>query len=202
MIAFLKGQLLLKSAESIVLFAGEGASGVGYDVHLSQTTLSALPEVGEKIELHIHTHVAEGILALYGFKQISEKILFRRLMSVSGIGPKLAMQILSGYSPGVIIEAVLTADIAKLTSISGVGKKTAERMVMELKDKLSDLSVSIDVKSLGSKNKVFDEALSVLINLGYQRLQAERVLSTLTFDTNSPLEAVIKMALTSLSKAS
>jgi len=197
MIAFLKGQLFLKSTDSIVLLAG----GVGYDVHVSGTTMAELPEEGTELSFYIHTHVAEGVFALYGFQKMAEKSLFRKLMSVSGIGPKLAMQILSGYSPGIIVEAILTGDIAKLTSISGVGKKTAERMVMELKEKLTDLSSESIKMSSPSKGQVTDEALSVLINLGYQRLQAERALASVPAESRNNLESVIKKALGHLSKS-
>src|SRR3989338_3612933 len=138
MIASLKGILSYKNNDGLII----DVHGVGYDVHVSQVTLRNLPEVGEDVEFLVHTHVAEGVLALYGFLDQVERQLFKKLMSVSGIGPKLALAILSGFPAHEIIEAIVCGNSGKLTSISGVGKKTGERLVMELKDKLTELNVS------------------------------------------------------------
>ena len=133
MIAHLRGKLLAKHPNQAVVETG----GVGYDVTISVPTFSDLPGIGGEVALHIHTHVREDALALYGFLRSSEKVLFEKLITVSGIGPKLAITILSGMAADEMVNAIRGNDIARLTRIPGIGKKTAERMVLELRDKLA-----------------------------------------------------------------
>src|SRR5215475_10572773 len=132
MIAHLRGKLLVKHPNQAIVEAG----GVGYDVTISVPTFSDLPSIGSEVALHIHTHVREDIIALYGFLKASEKQLFEKLITVSGIGPKLAITILSGMAADEMVGAIRGNDVARLTKIPGIGRKTAERMVLELRDKL------------------------------------------------------------------
>src|SRR5215472_14162632 len=132
MIAHLRGRLLIKHPNQVIV----ETNGVGYDVTISVPTFSELPTAGGEVALHIHTHVREDAIALYGFLRPAEKQLFERLISVSGIGPKLAITILSGMPADDIVNAIRGNDVAKLTRVPGIGKKTAERMVLELRDKL------------------------------------------------------------------
>lgn len=168
MIAHLRGTLLRKSTQSVILETG----GIGYEVHVPLSTFYALPEMGQEIELHIHTHVREDILALFGFRSILEKNLFLMLISVSGIGPKLAVNILSGIGPEEFLEAVARSDSLRLQSIPGVGRKTAERMVLELKEKaqkaLADFKIPEAAPEAAADKRMLEDALSALVNLGYQ----------------------------------
>ena len=132
MIAHLRGKLLAKHPNQAIVETG----GVGYDVTISVPTFSDLPAIGGEVALHVHTHVREDTIALYGFLLASEKRLFEKLITVSGIGPKLAITILSGMAAHEMVDAIRSNDIARLTRIPGIGKKTAERMVLELRDKL------------------------------------------------------------------
>src|SRR5580658_3861345 len=132
MIAHLRGKLLAKHPNQVVVETG----GVGYEVNISVPTFSDLPPAGSEVALHIHTHVREDLIALYGFSQPAEKQLFEKLMTVSGIGAKLAITILSGMAAEELAAAIRGNDLARLTKIPGIGKKTAERMVLELRDKL------------------------------------------------------------------
>src|SRR5207248_11413512 len=132
MIAHLRGRLLAKHPNQVIV----DVAGVGYDVTISVPTFSDLPALGGEVALHIHTHVREDALALYGFLRTSEKQLFEKLISVSGIGPKLAITILSGMPADEMVGAIRGNDVARLTRIPGIGRKTAERMVLELRDKL------------------------------------------------------------------
>lgn len=173
MIAHLRGKLLGKRPNQAILEAG----GVGYDVTISVPTFSDLPAVGTDVALHIHTHVREDAIALYGFLRPSEKLLFEKLITVSGIGPKLAITILSGMAADEMVGAIRGNDVARLTRIPGIGRKTAERMVLELRDKLPEAgpAVSQTVPALTSTE---EDVLSALVNLGYQRVAAEKALAT------------------------
>lgn len=201
MIAHLKGVLLKKTTDSLII----DISGVGYEVFVPLSTFYTLPEEDERISLNIHTHVKEDAFVLFGFKTILEKRIFRLLISVSGIGPRLAINILSGIGPVDLIEAIAHGDVVKLQSIPGVGKKTAERIALELKDKAgkirSDLNVPVIKTRTPEDKTVFDDALSALINLGYQtksaKIAVEKAVSRLADDTVS-LEIVIKEALRQL----
>ena len=168
MIAHLRGKLLEKHPNQAVVETG----GVGYDVTISIPTFSELTSVGSEVALHIHTHVREDQLALYGFGRPEEKQLFEKLITVSGIGPKLGITILSGMRADDMVRAIRGNDIARLTKIPGIGKKTAERMVLELRDKLPPQGAD-QVREVPSLSATQEDVLSALVNLGYQRSPAE-----------------------------
>ncbi len=161
MIAHLRGKLLAKHPNQAIVETG----GVGYDVTISVPTFSDLPGVGGDVALHIHTHVREDMLALYGFLRSAEKTLFEKLITVSGIGPKLAITILSGMAADEMVNAIRGNDIARLTRIPGIGKKTAERMVLELRDKLPPEKAG-EVATMPTLSAVEEDVLSALMNLG------------------------------------
>ena len=140
MIAHLRGRLISKHPNQAIVEAG----GVGYDVIITVPTFSELPALGGEVALHIHTHVREDALALYGFLRPEEKQLFEKLITVSGIGPKLAITILSGMATSEMVGAIRSNDFARLTKIPGIGRKTAERMCVELRDKLERLREALD----------------------------------------------------------
>ncbi|HWC18393.1 MAG TPA: Holliday junction branch migration protein RuvA [Terriglobales bacterium] len=167
MIAHLRGRVLEKHPTHLILEAG----GVGYEVAISVPSFSGLPSQGGEISLHIYTHVREDVLALYGFLRREEKQLFERLIGVSGIGPKLAMMVLSGIAADDLVSALRSNDLSALTRIPGVGKKTAERMVLELRDKLEGFA-PIPRPTLASRME--EDVISALVNLGYQRSPAEQ----------------------------
>jgi len=170
MIAHLRGKLLYKHPGQAIVEAG----GVGYDVTISVPTFTALPQVGAEAALHIHTQVSEDQIALFGFLDSEEKRLFERLITVSGVGPKLAIKMLSGLSVERTVQAIRGQDHAQLVRIPGVGKKLAERLVVELKDKLDDFAVA-PVPSVARGGAV-DDVLSALVNLGYQRAASEKAI--------------------------
>lgn len=172
MIAHLRGKLLAKHPNQLIV----ETSGVGYEVTISIPTFSDLPEVGAEVALHIHTHVREDAIALYGFLRSSEKLLFEKLITVSGIGPKLAITILSGMAADEVVGAIRGNDVARLTRTPGIGKKTAERMVLELRDKLPETAPA-SVLAAPLLNAVEEDVLSALVNLGYQRPAAEKALA-------------------------
>ncbi len=172
MIAHLRGRLFSKQPGQAIVEAG----GVGYDVVISIPTFTALPAEGAEVSLHIHTQVREDLLALYGFLDLKEKRLFERLITVSGVGPKLAVTILSGLNPESTVAAIRAQDHATLTRIPGVGKKLAERLVVELKDKLEDMAVAPAV--VVSAGPAAEDVLSALTNLGYQRPAAQKAIET------------------------
>jgi Holliday junction DNA helicase RuvA len=172
MIAHLRGKLLVKHPNQAIV----ETAGVGYDVTISVPTFSDLPPAGGEVALHIHTHVREDVIALYGFLRSSEKVLFEKLISVSGIGPKLAITILSGMAADEMVHAIRSNNLAQLTRVPGIGKKTAERMVLELRDKLPEAG-PVAVSAAPAISAVEEDVLSALINLGYQRPAAEKVLA-------------------------
>ncbi len=183
MIAHLSGTLLSKQATSVIL----DVAGVGYEVTIPLSTFYDLEETGSRVQLRIYTHVREDALQLYGFKTARERELFLRLISVSGIGPKLGITLLSGMSADEMIASIRTNNLARLTLIPGVGRKTAERLVMELRDKVASLSSPQLEEELGAKQGVpaavsedamRSDALSALVNLGYQRNPAEKALAS------------------------
>ena len=175
MIAHLRGKLLTKHPNQAVV----ETAGVGYDVTISVPTFSDLPAVGGDVALHIHTHVREDALALYGFLRSSEKLLFEKLITVSGIGPKLAITILSGMAADEMVGAIRGNDVARLTRIPGIGKKTAERMVLELRDKLPQPGPAA-APAVPAMTATEEDVLSALLNLGYQRAAAEKALTVAT----------------------
>jgi holliday junction DNA helicase RuvA len=162
MIAHLRGILLAKYPNQAIVEAG----GVGYDVTISVPTFSALPSEGKEVSLVIYTHVREDQIALFGFSEAIEKKLFEKLIAVSGIGPKLAITVLSGLPAEKLVGAIRSGDHATLTRIPGIGKKTAERVVLELKDKLDEMGAGPAAASVGA---VGDDVLSAMVNLGYAR---------------------------------
>ena len=167
MIAHLRGRILEKHPAHLIL----EAAGVGYEVAISVPSFSGLPAEGGEVSLHIYTHVREDVLALYGFLRREEKQLFERLIGVSGIGPKLAMTVLSGIAADDLINALRNNDLTALTRVPGVGKKTAERMVLELRDKLEGLAARPAPVRVGGME---EDVVSALVNLGYQRSAAEQ----------------------------
>ena len=173
MIAFLRGTLLEKHPNQIIVETG----GVGYDVLIPVSTFSALPDAGSEVRLRIHTHVREDALSLFGFVTQEEKTIFERLISVSGIGPKLAVTVLSGLATAALISAIRNSDVAQLVRIPGVGKKTAERIVLELKDKLEGIGPAgapgAIEKPAASLSAIEFDVLSALINLGCNRASAD-----------------------------
>jgi Holliday junction DNA helicase RuvA len=180
MIAHLRGRLFSKQPGQAIVEAG----GVGYDVVISIPTFTSLPAEGAEVSLHIHTQVREDLLALYGFLDLKEKRLFERLITVSGVGPKLAVTILSGLNPESTVAAIRGQDHATLTRIPGVGKKLAERLVVELKDKLDDMAVApVAVVSAGPAG---EDVLSALVNLGYQRPAAQKAIETAVEKDKAP----------------
>ncbi len=170
MIAHLRGRLMSKHPNQAVVDCG----GVGYDVVISVPTYSDLPEAGSEVSLFIHTHVREDQLALFGFLRAEEKKLFEKLLVVSGIGPKLAITILSGMPASDMVGAIRSGDVARLTKIPGIGRKTAERMILELKEKLEEFTAAPPPPQV---TPLEEDVLSALVNLGYQRPAAERALA-------------------------
>jgi Holliday junction DNA helicase RuvA len=199
MIAHLTGLLLTKSTQSLIIDAG----GIGYEVIVPLSTFYALPGEDERVNLHIYTHVREDALLLFGFNTRLEKDLFLMLIGVSGIGPKLAVNILSGIGPDELQEAMARGDALRLQSIPGVGKKTAERIVLELKDpamkSLGDREIS-PVSPMDERQKeLLDDALSALTNLGYQAKSARKALEMIHLSQSDiSLETLIKEALKKL----
>jgi Holliday junction DNA helicase RuvA len=194
MIAHLRGKLIAKHPNQAIV----EAAGVGYDVTISVPTFSALGGVGSEVALHIHTHVREDAIALFGFLSPSEKQLFEKLLSVSGIGPKLAITILSGMAAADMVAAIRSNDIAKLTKIPGIGKKTAERMVLELRDKLQDFGLEA---AAPPASPMEEDVLSALTNLGYQRQLAEKAVATvMKSGAAKEFDAMFREALALLSK--
>ncbi|MFB3814735.1 MAG: Holliday junction branch migration protein RuvA [Terriglobales bacterium] len=193
MIAHLRGRLLSKHPNQAVVDVG----GVGYDVTISVPTFSDLPAAGSEVALHIHTHVREDTLALFGFLRAEEKQLFERLIQVGGIGPKLAVTILSGMPAAEMVGAIRRGDVAKLTRIPGIGKKTAERMVLELRDKLAQFGEAVIAAPV---SPVEEDVLSALVNLGYQRPAAERALAAAARAGDASFDALFREALSALSR--
>ncbi len=172
MIAHLRGRLFSKQPGQAIVEAG----GVGYDVTISVPTFTGLPKEGGEVALHIYTQVREDTLALFGFLDRNEKRLFERLITVSGVGPKLAITILSGLNLERTVAAIRAQDHATLTRIPGVGKKLAERLVVELKEKLEDLAVAAPAAQPVAP--AAEDVLSALVNLGYQRPAALKAIET------------------------
>jgi len=169
MIAQLRGVLLEKHPNQAIVETG----GVGYDVTIPVSTYTRLPDAGAEVRLRIHTHVREDALALYGFLTQDEKGLFEKLIGVSGIGPKLAVTILSGLAAPDLIQAISRGEVERLVRIPGIGKKTAERMVLELRDKLPATSGEAPAPAAATLSAVEQDVLSALLNLGCARPQAE-----------------------------
>ncbi len=196
MIAHLRGKLLAKHPNQAIV----ETAGVGYDVTISVPTFSDLPAVGGDVALHIHTHVREDVIALYGFLRTSEKLLFEKLITVSGIGPKLAITILSGMAADEMVGALRGNDVARLTRIPGIGKKTAERMVLELRDKLPQPGPAA-APAVPAMTATEEDVLSALLNLGYQRAAAEKALAVITKNgKGGTFDSLFRESLAALSK--
>ena len=174
MIAHVRGRLLSKTPGQAIVECG----GVGYDVSISVPTFSALPPEGADVALHINTQVREDAIALFGFLDRDEKRLFERLITVNGIGPKLGITVLSGLPAATLVAAIRGGDHAQLTRIPGIGKKTAERVVLELKDKLDDMQGAPAQTGSFQQGPVANDVLSALVNLGYKRESAQRAIET------------------------
>ena len=178
MISCLKGELFHKSPEKVTILV----NGVGYEVFLSAASLDKLPQLGEEVFLHTFTYVREDILTLFGFAELDEKNMFLQLINVSGVGPKLALSILSGISPVDLARAIVTKDVARLVGLSGVGKKTAERLCLDLKEKVGFIAAGDEAAPdfgaespvSGSKEK---DVISALVNLGYPQSRAHIALA-------------------------
>ncbi len=203
MIGFLSGKILEKEANTVIVDVG----GVGYEVTIPLSTFYELGDIGSDISLRIFTHVREDALHLFGFKTARERELYLKLISVQGIGAKSGITMLSGMSADEIVTAIRTNNLVRLTSIPGVGKKTAERMVIELRDKIGELSASATagassaVGSDGNPDSIFDDALSALVNLGYQRNSAEKALQDAAKDgSEMNVQKLLRGALQKLAK--
>jgi len=198
-IAQLRGRILEKHPNRIVVDVG----GVGYDVFVPLSTFYGLGDAGSDISLRIHTHVREDALALYGFRTILEQDLFERLISVSGIGPKVALGVLSGIEPLELTRAIERSDVARLTAIPGVGRKTSERIVLELKDRLPRVQVEDAVAGEveTAPGGLRDDVLSALVNLGYHRPLAEKaVAAAIKAVPDGGFEPTLKQALREMAK--
>ena len=201
MIAHLSGTLLSKQATSVIV----DVSGVGYEVNIPLSTFYDLENEGSNVKLRIYTHVKEDALQLYGFKTARERELFINFISVSGIGPKLGIALLSGMSADELIACIKSNNLARLTLIPGVGKKTAERLIVDLREKMTALSVAQleeepgvkpEAAEVSSADSVRSEALSGLMNLGYQRSAAEKAVdSALSEGGDISVESVLKRSL-------
>jgi holliday junction DNA helicase RuvA len=197
-IARLSGTLFEKNVQRIIIDVG----GVGYDVLVPLSTFYAVGEPGTPIVLRIHTHVREDALLLYGFATPLEQTLFERLITVSGIGPKLALAVLSGIESGELVAAIRQADIVRLTRIPGVGKKTAERLVLELKDRMPPAGMGGVEAIVDAPASVRDDVLSALVNLGYQRHAVEKTTDAVLRRADSQeFEVLLREILRELSRA-
>jgi len=199
-IAYLSGRLLEKHPNRLVV----DVHGVGYDVQVPLSTFYEMAEPGADVSLKVHTHVREDQIALFGFGSQLELELFERLIAVGGIGPKLALAALSGLEPTDLVRAVRTSDIARLSSVPGIGRKTAERICLELKDKMPAAAPAAGaaVPVLSEGDELRTDLLSALVNLGYQRHGAERVVDRALKEAGSQpvFEQVLKQALRGLAK--
>ena len=200
MIAHLRGAILEKQPNRIVI----DANGVGYDVFVPLSTFYGLGEPGAGIALRIHTHVREDAFVLYGFATRLEQDLFERLIGVSGIGPKLALAVLSGIEPAELVRAIRLQDVARLTAIPGVGKKTAERIGLELKDRLPAALQAAGQAAIEAApgDQLRTDLLSALLNLGYQRAAAEQAIEqTLKGSAGTGFEQALRAVLRALMKS-
>jgi Holliday junction DNA helicase RuvA len=196
MIAQIRGRLLRKEPQEAVVDVG----GVGYRVAIPLTTFYRLGQPGEEVSLLTHTHVREDTLALFGFLTASEQALFERLISVAGVGPRLAVSILSGIEAPDLVDALRAGDLVRLTRIPGVGRKTAERLVLELRDKVDGLP-GAEAPAASPGTTVHDDLVSALVHLGYSRPEAERgVERSLQEDGSGRFEDLLRRTLRLLSR--
>jgi holliday junction DNA helicase RuvA len=200
MIAFLRGRVLDKQPNRLIVDIG----GVGYDVQVPLSTFYEVGEEGAEVTLRVYTHVREDALQLYGFLTDLERQMFERLIGISGIGPKLAIAVLSGLDSRDLILAIQRADVARLTGIPGIGKKTAERIVLELKDRLAQLAAPVAAEVVGGatgSDRLREDLLSALQNLGYHRPQAEKAIdAALKTSADASFEQALRGALREMMK--
>ena len=195
MIGHLKGELLKIAPSQVLVDVG----GVGYEVNIPLSTFYELQNLGEgaTVALHIHTHVREEALALFGFRTEAERQLFEKLIGISGIGPKLAQTVLSGMSPEDLVAAVAASDVKRLSSIPGIGKKTAERMVIELRDKVGDL----ELPAAAPASAADGDLIQALIGLGYKQAAADRAVAVVTKENpEAEFADLLRLSLKRLSK--
>ena len=197
MIAQVRGRLVRKEPLEVVVDVG----GVGYRVAIPLSTFYRLGEPGDEVSLLTHTHVREDVLALFGFLTAAEQALFERLIAVSGVGPKLAVSILSGIEAPDLVAALKASDVARLTRIPGVGRKTAERLVFDLKEKIGKIAVREEMpkEEKKKKDRLVDDVVSALVNLGYRKNQAESVVEQVWRQRpGASLEEILKESLRAL----
>jgi Holliday junction DNA helicase RuvA len=206
MIAHLSGRLLSKEPNSVIV----DVSGVGYEVSIPLSTFYELENEGSNVQLRIYTHVKEDALQLFGFKTTRERELFVNFISVSGIGPKIGIALLSGMSADELIASIKNNNLARLTLIPGVGRKTAERLIVDLREKMTSLAAAqgevdaaagVDASIPSSQDDVRSQALSGLLNLGYQKSAAEKAIdSALSEDGDATVESVLRRGLRKLAR--
>jgi len=202
MIALIRGRIAAKNPGSVIVDVG----GLGYEVHIPLSSFYELPDEGKDVSLNVHTHVREDAITLFGFRTPDEKALFLLLMGVSGVGPKLALNIISGLPYDRLVDAIMRGDDALVTTIPGVGKKTSARIVLELREKAGSLNTGTagagPCSISGGPNRQRDEAVSALVNLGYKRNIAEDAVKKVCAadGEGTPLEVLIKETLKVLSK--
>jgi Holliday junction DNA helicase RuvA len=199
-IAYLRGRLSAKQPNRIVI----DVNGVGYDVSVPLSTFYGLGDEGGEVALRIHTHVREDALALYGFATPLELVLFERLIGISGIGPKLALAVMSGIEPNELVRAIEQSDVARLTAIPGVGKKTSERIIVELKDRLPRLRPEVAAAGgdgIEPSSALREDLLSALVNLGYHRPLSEKAVdAAVKAMPDGSFERTLKHALRELAR--
>ena len=198
MIAHLSGKLLSKQPNQVIV----DVNGVGYEVHVPLSTFYEVGDVGSLVQLRIYTHVREDTIALFGFKSAKEKLMFEQVTSISGIGPKLGITILSGMPVDELVASIRQSNLARLTSIPGIGKKTAERLVVELRDKLAKTVPTGEQTAAQSVSQPQEDVISALVNLGYAKPSAEKAVQTVvsTSKTEPAFEELLRAALRQLSR--
>ncbi|MGB9734728.1 MAG: Holliday junction branch migration protein RuvA [bacterium] len=196
MLYHIKGTLVEKKQDSVVI----DVDGIGFEVYVSSTTYLALPEEGNEVMLYIHTYIREDSITLYGFYTITERLLFKLLISVQGIGPKVARNILSNIHMDDFVAAIVTKDLARLSTVPGLGKKTAEKLVLELREKMGNIQFSTNAST--SKHVLLSDAVSALVNLGYKQQQSKDIVEQVLKDNPAlnSIEDVIKLSLRRLIK--
>jgi Holliday junction DNA helicase RuvA len=197
LIGYLTGKIISKKPTKILL----DVNGVGYLVHISISTFEKLPELNESTSLYIYTSVKEDAIDLYGFSTPAEKEMFELLISVSGIGPKLAQSLLSGIQVDELKYAIDEGNLSRIIAVPGIGRKTAERLLVELRDKMDKLSEKFEPAEAGAPSSVRSDAIAALVNLGYNLKTAEKVVrNVMNTKTSATIEDVIKEALAELNK--
>ena len=198
MIGFLRGLVVEKTPERLLV----DVHGVGYELRVPLSTFYQVGEPGAEVALRVHTHVREDALQLFGFLTALEQQVFEHLIGITGIGPKLAVAVLSGIEPADLVGAVQRGDVSRLTRVPGIGKKTAERIVLELKDRLDRVEMpATSQPAAGASSRLRDDLLSALVNLGYHRAAADKALdAVMTAAPDAPFEQALRAALRELMK--